>query len=260
MKKIIFKTAIIAALVMVLMSGNAMAAKISGNLVFTGEGIGYSLGDNTNPNNLYAVIMQDPYEMGSWSRLQLGTISGNFTSYYYNGASFPERIDSNGNVHAAWQLPYGDVTGFPDMDGMQFKNSTTLAQLENLNLTSGPGGMLSPLEFGFLTSHNTDPNIGFTFYTTEILSVQAEGIGPSASVTLKMLGYVEHPEWDATEVAYSIVFSYASYEGDYAAWGVSISIAARPDDAPDIPEPGTLVLFGTGLLGAAIVARRKMKK
>ena len=32
-----------------------------------------------------------------------------------------------------------------------------------------------------------------------------------------------------------------------------------PDSAP-IPEPGTLVLLGTGLLGAAAIVRRKMKK
>ena len=35
------------------------------------------------------------------------------------------------------------------------------------------------------------------------------------------------------------------------------NISVTPDT---VPEPGTLVLFGTGLLGAALSAHRKMKK
>jgi len=264
MKKIIFRTAIIAVLAMVLATGSAMAAKISGNLGFTGQAIGYVADgySNNDPNGVYGYMMIEMYPEqypGAWAIMSNRITEGDFTRYYAAGKTFPGRTDEDGNVYLGWGLPPGFVTGFPTDLGIQFRDEESLTRLSNINIVHDPGEFITEAFLGFLTSDEVDGNIGFSFYTTKLVDLETTGNGATAAVTMKLLGYVDHPDWDRTAVEYEVAFTYASFDAGVTTWNYEINITAM-GGAPDVPEPGTLVLFGTGLLGAAIVARRKMKK
>lgn len=92
-----------------------------------------------------------------------------------------------------------------------------------------------------------DPNSNMHFYD------EVTGRGNGGLQAFGWVGYVDY-EW--TEADFS--FSWDKVAGADT-WNFSIDVVAK--GAPsDVPEPGTLVLLGTGLLGAAVIARKKIKK
>jgi len=110
-------------------------------------------------------------------------------------------------------------------------------------------------------SNGTDDGTKFSLYLSEIesitLTLYANG---NINFDMSLYGYVTADGFADTWSQWSFSASNSGLAGDTFKAGVTIS--GIPDEEPpnETPEPGTLVLLGTGILGAAIAARRKIKK
>jgi hypothetical protein len=95
---------------------------------------------------------------------------------------------------------------------------------------------------------NTQGNIGGT---GEYLDVSGTGI-------LTLTGYAPTLatfSFDSTDASQN--YGNGGVNGGSSTWGIDITSEGAP---PAVPEPGTLSLFGSGLLGLAGMLRRKLAK
>jgi len=140
------------------------------------------------------------------------------------------------------------IFDFPAMDGMWFKDAAgnwlTNIEMENVPLFEIPAGWES-----------LGSTAGFEFYTT--LITYHDNTDPNY-ILLNVDGWVLFGD-EKYFAKYAI--SFTNVEPDLPdQWAWDIQVKVYEDDTPPVPEPGTLVLLGTGILGAAIVARKKIKK
>jgi len=157
------------------------------------------------------------------------------------------------------------VPNFPDANGLQFRgwdmdeDGNRISDIYILDNVVGFAGGVYP---GFFLGEVE----GFQFYITQIVTYTPNYGVNGQGIYLEMDGYVFRTECD--EDGDNCVLTYRSTPANYAlstewserdaSWRYSFGV--KVDGTPEVPEPGTLVLLGTGLLGAAIVARRKINK
>jgi len=259
MKNMILRTAIIAAFAMVLVAGTALAAPISGYARFGGTSqaicannlitmptggleIQGNCSDLSTIKGFALVPQPDPLLSGTYVTWLAGDgASGTFSKYMPDSAWL--------GVPKYYPLDFPEANGILFMDGA----GNQLSNIELINIAfTGIG-----TEFGITA--------GLRFIVTEIeevsLNINTKGF---YAYTLFLHGIVEPipgggPDvdgWTASDMRISISFDDVAGTGNYST-SMTIGAFGRP---PDVPEPGTLVLLGTGLMGAAIAARRKMKK
>jgi hypothetical protein len=98
----------------------------------------------------------------------------------------------------------------------------------------------------------------FSFVSTGAFTIEHDS---GNSLVLTGLGTVTDNVLDTSPAA--VTFSLQDSNNDYgmnggATW--TIDLTAPPPPPPGVPEPGTLSLFGTGMLGLAGMLRRKFAK
>ena len=269
MKKNILSLTVIAAFALTLMASSAMAAPyIDGVISFSGNLLPLCYdGPGTNPDN-------DCSDYSGISAFKLASLDGKVPSE--TGAniaiSFMDgtMVTPTGDFTVLGEAYYGKawVDGFPkseyltDEGSFVFRNEDG-STMDNLtwvvsNDCSYENRDACGLEWGTIN--------GFIFYIAGIIPDSFVyddpqggliGDGLNDKFTMDLVGWVLHPDFAPTQ--FNIGFSGEMNSGQaanpYFTWGMTWR-----SDPPVVPEPGTLVLFGTGLIGATIVARRKMKK
>ena len=245
MKKMFFRTAIIAAFAMVLMAGSAMADGIWLNKYEEAgrEEIGHFVagGNATARRNddgfLYAFTFNEykrpsddqSYDPMVYAKYEIAT--GIFKQYMPDSSWYSDGIA---------------IPAFPRADTFEFRDSESLRFHDNLMVYNWIGGQGDDVFLGHTA--------GFNFYVTDFaLDPTINSVG----VVLALYGYVVHDDFGQLDAMYTVSFNNASQND--AEWGITFDVVVY-DTPPEVPEPGTLVLLGTGLLGAAIIARKKMKK
>jgi len=256
MKKNIFRIAIMAIFVVTLMAGSALAAKIDGYISFTGTSKVLSKYGEGDMASIYAVQFQ-PYTPPGLTEEYYAIV--NYTDATPTG-DFRDRIPDFDCPASVCGMPPTYIPYFPTMHyyddegneyeniAFQFRDETTLALLDSLQITVANPEDFWKGDLGFLFGSIA----GFDFYINEITSFTSDESG----YILTMYGWVADNS-GALETSYA-KYTFSANAADSAGnWSHTLDVLTQPDP---IPEPGTLVLLGTGIMGAAIVARKKIKK
>ena len=246
MKKSIFKTTIIAVFAIALMAGIAMAEPvyITGTLFFNGTSLVH-FADSNDRNSWYQAELQKTELINQ----QTGELLASY--YLTNGKSTGTFWDYIPN-YSTWDPYNAAPDNFPTDNGIGYRDINDNLAMLDAPYTYKSGFINTGVDWGNLEDFyfTIDSIDSFTFYDDGFM--------------VTMYGWVEYGDDDVfkrTSAKYTI--SYINTSGDIYNTGVTIEALGGPSgDVPEVPEPGTLVLLGTGLLGAALVARRnrKMKK
>ena len=256
MKHTILKATLMAVVALTLMAGSAFAAQINGTVGFGGTFTGLctegacNIGDNSL--SMYAIVWSDNAKYPNTPDGSRGYLVSSTTT---PTEDFKDYLPPDGG----WNGQYYQLPNWPNpvWTGFQFKEyfedddtgALTLGDwLYNIAGLSGEG------DDGFVWGTIE----GFTFVITNV-NAELSDIGLSSDgkfgLWLDMEGYVYGNGYEKTLA--SFMFSAQVSSVSNKDWYYTFDVITKPGE---VPEPGTLVLLGTGLLGAAIVARRKVAK
>ena len=232
MTKIICRTTIVVIIALTMLAGSALAYLVDSDAWFEGESSAILFGTG-GKTDIIANIDD--------------AING-----YYVGIDFSSVIFDSGDG----LFNFGAGAGLSDYVEFQFRGGDAFDVLVDFNGTDGSSlyrAEFNPFELDYVIDFGTIDGFTFTADTIDYVEFWIYNGNPGFDIYLN--GWVN----GKIEAYY-----YIELEFNEGSWDVGFSIdsAINPNllDGGEVPEPGTLLLLGTGVVGLGLIARRRMSK
>ncbi len=164
----------------------------------------------------------------------------------------------------------GDVWPSPDIGPLELGNNTVSGTMgssdtdDSFYFTLSDGMKLTGISMDFSTNYNDDNVDGYEMANISWNLIEdGEDSAVYYTGSINMLGIIKPFVFnnlpDLNPGDYRMANDIMFYTGD--SWTTSYTLNFQVDStAAPIPEPTTMLLFGTGLVGLAGIARKKMEK